>query len=293
MAYNPYAVANTLTNLEQSRLKAIQQGKEADVEVGKQKSKMYDEYMADVKEAERRAEEALAKQYKGKKGIGFLGQLVSMINPIAGAVVGGITAASEGKRRGKHDVGQAKQAKELAMSIDPRWGKTFLGRGEGGSRDYLSRVESGYGDLISQAQSRADKLGSLSGMAATGLQAGIGDYAFGTSFKDVMGTLKAGKGIAGGGFQGTPFQNPTIGPLQEGVARFPGTADVSGLAEQFGTSEDIISKLLGAKSPKGRSLFEALKGFGGDYGSNVQNILGKQVGGGQNIANILQILQGL
>ena len=268
MAYNPYAVAQSLSQLQQSGIQAKQQGKLASQKVGIQKEKMTEQYMRDIKEAERKAQEALSKRYKGKKGLGFLGSLIGAFNPIAGGVIGGLTGMSEARRRGKHMVGQAEVAKEAAMNIDPRWKGTFLGKGEGGASDFLSTAEDYYGDIVSKyRQAKPSGLGLL----AKGLESGLSSYTTGKSLQGIGKGMGAAKGIGGTEFA-SPMVDPTstvgdvFGPLPEGASKFPGFAVPSALAKQYGVSEDLISKLLGAKSPGGRALWEGLKGAGGVFG---------------------------
>ena len=267
MAYNPYAVAQSLSQLQQSGIQAKQQGKLASQKVGIQKEKMTEQYMRDIKEAERKAQEALSKRYKGKKGLGFLGSLIGAFNPIAGGVIGGLTGMSEARRRGKHMVGQAELAKEAAKRIDPRWKGTFLGKGEGGASDYLSTAETYYGHILSKyRQAKPSGLGLL----AKGLESGLSSYTTGKSLQGIGKGMGAAKGIGGTEFA-SPAVDPTVegvfGPLPKGAkSRFPGFADLSALAKQHGVSEDLISKLLGAKSPGGRALWEGLKGAGGVFG---------------------------
>ena len=288
MAYNPYAVAQSLSQLQQSQLETEQKGKIAKQEVGLQKGKMTEQYMSDIKEAERKAQEALAKKYKPKrKGLGFLGSLIGAFNPIAGGVIGGLTGMSEARRRGKHMVGQAELAKEAAKRIDPRWKGTFLGKGEGGASDYLSTAETYYGDILSKyKQAKPSGMDLLS----KGLASGLSSYTTGKALQGIGKSMGAAKGIKGGA--GLPPIDTTIGPLPEGASRFPEGllgVDPSVLAKQYGVSENLISKLLGAKSPGGRALWEGLKGIGGGQQAAMADLSGKQ--GMEQLNMILKMLQ--
>tara|TARA_R100000808_G_scaffold59_1_gene388 strand:- start:6259 stop:7173 length:915 start_codon:yes stop_codon:yes gene_type:complete len=180
MAYNPYAIADTLSQLEQSQMKTSQQERESKIKTFEQKGKMEEQYLEDIRAAERKAQAELAKRQKKKKRRGWLKSIISIINPIAGAVIGGVDAARQQKKSAKHMLDRAQAAKKYAKDIDPRWSKTFLGKGEGGSKDYLSKAEDYYGGLVTQAQDAKPKFGDL---FTTALGTGLTSYASGKAME--------------------------------------------------------------------------------------------------------------
>jgi hypothetical protein len=262
MAYNPYAVADTLSQLQQSGLKTQTAKRESDVKISGQKKQMEKLMMKEVREAEKKAQAALAKKKKKSKWGGILGGIVSLFNPIAGAVLSGISSASQAKSGAKHLLSQAQLAKKHAMNIDPRWQNTFLGQG---AEEYLTQAEKGYGDLVSQAQDAQMNFGDL---LKTATVSGIGSYATGKALSGIGENIKAAKGIKELGLGGAGTEG-FVGPLPEGATTDiisptldAGSLDIAGLADQFGIDETIMSKLLEAKAPGLRGIFEGAKGIG-------------------------------
>ena len=201
MAYNPYGVVQSRVNLAEQQQKAKQQGIETKEGVFKQKTKMKDEFMAELKEAEKQAQIALQQQMKKKKGGGFLKMLISAVNPFLGAVYSGVRGAREGQKAGEHAVDMATLAKQYATNLPSksRWGKTFL---RGAQDEYLTSAEKGYGDILTQAQDMSSKLSNPMEMFKTALGTGMSSFAMGKAMEaggeKVGGLFKKGEGAVKG-----------------------------------------------------------------------------------------------
>ena len=264
MAYiNPYSLADSFTQLKESQIKTAQQRRESDIEVGTQKDKMEKQYIKDIEAAEKKAQDELnKKRSKKNKGFKLMTTLLSAFNPIAGAVIGGIDTATQSKKSAKHMLDRAIGAQKYAQDIDPRWGKTFLGKGEGGSRDYLSKAEGFYGDLVRQAsEAQPSALDSFK----TAAMSGIGSFATGKAMEGLGGLFK---------------KMPTEGPLNLGQENLGET--LSNLVEAP------------AKNTPFANLFDNLgpylKGVGTKFGKD--NPFGEGEGG-QGLKGLLAILSQL
>ena len=72
MAYNPYAVVQSLEKLVESGQQVKQQGVETREKTGIKKQEMKEEFGAELEQAEKDAKTALQQQMGKKKGKGFL-----------------------------------------------------------------------------------------------------------------------------------------------------------------------------------------------------------------------------
>ena len=97
MAYNPYQVATTEQSILENLIGAKQSQRLGAEAIGQQKSEMKTEF-----EKEQKAlideQERIAKQTRKKKWYEKIAPLISLINPIAGAVVGGLAGMKGVKR---------------------------------------------------------------------------------------------------------------------------------------------------------------------------------------------------
>ena len=281
MAYNPYALADTFTQLAESEQEAKRMGQESRIGTALKKQDIKKEYEGKLAEAHKRAQEVLQKQMsKRSKGRGWLKKLVSIALPGVGAIWSGIDAAKEGKRAGKHALDMAELAKKYALDVDPtgRFANLFTGDS---LADYKRVAEKDYGDIVSQAQIQKDKLSDPTNMLKTALATGITSYGAGKAMKAGMGKLKGIKPFTKGegilkdvkslkkaGISGDTFKDILKSPVATDTP-----IDVSTITEdidpkmvdlikQLGpeTAGGVdISKLLDAKSPFFKLLKEAGK----------------------------------
>ena len=259
--YNPYVIADSLANLQKSQYDVAQRGKDASLDVALHKGKMKEEYLEDIKRAEEEAIRLLNEQRKKKKGNWVL-DLVKQVNPVVNAIVSGGKAMLEAKNTSKHMIDQATSAKEAALNIDPRWSKNWLANVKGGAKEYLGQADDYYGNILAEYKKAKPSLIDTLGI---GMTKGAEAYSKGSPIKDIGKYLELGQNVAKGDFMEMPLKDTLIGPLKEGVPRFksegPGVG-ISEIAEKYGVSEDMISKLLGAKTPVIRSLFEGASAYG-------------------------------
>ena len=190
MAYNPYQVAQSQTGLMEALLGAEQKKKSMQSAASGQMAKMEKDFNAQLRLAQKRAEEALSKKKKGG-GLAKLGNIVSMFaGPIAGPILGGLTSAAEMKGQSDFAKRQAKRAKGAALGLDfDRYGKTFLGKK---ALDYKADTESAFDDMIQKADV------GMGDLLKTGLQSGISSMAMSEIGGSIMGGMKdvgAAKGI--------------------------------------------------------------------------------------------------
>ena len=205
MAYNPYAVVQSLEDLHESGQQAKQQGVETREKTGIKKQEMKEEFLAEIKKAQEVAQIALQQQMKKKKGKGFLKILASAINPVFGAIYSGVDAARQGKKAGEHAVDMATLAKQYATSLPSanRWGKTFL---SGATDEYLTGAEKGYGDILTQAEDMESKLSDPMEMFKTALATGVTQYGTGKAIGKGIDKFKSMKAIPK-----SSITSPTVG----------------------------------------------------------------------------------
>lgn len=277
MAVNPYALADTMNVAQRAKDETRQQYGEAKEKLAIQKGKMTEQYEEEIANLQRQAEEELAKKYKPKKkGLGFLGGLLGMWNPIVGALVGAGVGMSESKRGAKHFLKQTELAKNIASNLDKRWGKTFLASGPGGSRDYLRGVDQTYGKLFTKAQEAEPDSFDL---FKIGLTDAVKSYAMGKTLKGLgegLGTARDIKKLQGEFLkEGMDFSEIAKDPSAIRGHLESGEMFSGKLGEMFsGESGDkILTKLAGAKRPVLKQLFENLgevgtEGFFDDKGGS-------------------------
>ena len=265
MAYNPYAISSSYLEGLQAEAAKKTKGEAADVAVGTQKEKMIKEYEADLEAAHEKAQAELRRKRKKKKGLGWLGTLVSFINPIAGAVIGGFTAASEERDEGRHGLSKAKLARAYAKDIDQeRWGGTFLGKD---ASRYLKETSDIYDAQVETARDIKEKTGSLEGMGLTALLSGVTSWGTGEAMKGGVYKIKAAKDVkaleldklsSDVGIK--PGQIQPIGP--EGMPIDMGTGKavkaspkfIKSLSEKHNITEEEATKLAEAKHPQAKAL---------------------------------------
>ena len=270
MAINPYQAAAGQTKFYESLAKSKSLAEKMRGGAAIHKGKLKTEFEEELMQAEKRAQEALQEEYKQSKGGGLLSSLLGFIpgvGPILSGVAGGVTSALGAKKAGKHAEKMASRAKDYAMDIDPKWGKSFLGSA---ARKHEEEAGSFYGDILKSAQDVAKETSSLGGMLKTGMASGLSSYAMGKAMQGVGESMKAAKAVKGatttlpaniGGKAGIL----PVGP--EGFAGMPNpTFNIAELAKQTNVSEDLISKLLEAKTPGIRGIYEGIKGAGGKFG---------------------------
>ena len=247
MATNPYQAAAGDINLYESlvRSKTMQDKMRGGLQI--HKGKLTQEFEEELMKAEMDAQRALQEKSKKKKGLGALTSLLGFIpgvGPILSAAVGGISAATGAKESARKQRQMAERAKQFATSIDPRWQKSFL---SGRAAEYKSKAENLYGDILRKAETAEDKAGSTLGMLATGVGEGLKQYATGKAIGKATDTFKAGKEIKG------------MSGVDKSLAKKGFELDPTFLSEKLGIDQKTLGKLLDAKSPGGRALFEGVK----------------------------------
>ena len=261
MAYNPYAVSSSQTNLYDAlaQAKGMETGMEASVKghKGKLKGQFEDELMAAEKKAIAELERK-RKESKGSKWFKGLTTLISLVpgwGQIAGAVMGGLGGAFGAKKQAKEAAKMAGRAKKYALDIDPKWQKSFLG---GASKEYKSGAEKTFGDILKKAEKAKSKFGSLEGMLKTGLTTGLTSYATGKVLGGVGEKMKAAKVAKGA-------KSTTQDLIKAGMdpEMVMGNVDIAKLAKTSGVDEKLLETLMGAKAPGARGAWEGIKGIGG------------------------------
>ena len=294
MAFNPYAISGSILQGLQTEASKKTRKQKSDIAIATQKQKMISQFESELEAKEKAAQAALQRKYKSK-GLGNLVSIALAMGglPIAAAATGGVSAAVEGKRAGKHALSMAELAKKHAMDIDPRWKGTFLGRD---ASKYLRESEKGYGDIVSQARDIKQETGGLGGMLKTGLMSGITSFAMGKAMQGIGDKFAAVKDVKA--LKGTDFKVPVEGTslpsdigykaVQLDPKGMPMTSKVGikDLAAKHGLSENVIKKLMEAKAPGLKALFGSIGEAGEKFGT-------VETGGyATTLAGLLAMLQG-
>jgi len=187
MAYNPYQVATTEQSILENLIGAKQSQRLGAEAIGQQKSEMKTEF-----EKEQKAlideQERIAKQTRKKKWYEKLAPVISLLNPVAGAVVGGLAGMKGVKDTKKFEEDKLAQMKALDIGRVEEYGGTFLGdlartqedKAADVYEDYQESIDDiGAGDILT-----AGALGATKGYGAgkLGQSLGVSD----TFFKDVF-----------------------------------------------------------------------------------------------------------
>ena len=317
MAYNPYALADTFTQLAESGLEAKRMGQQSRIGTGLKKQDIKKEYTGMLEEADRKAQEALAKERaraskRTRRGRGFLKKLVSAFLPGVGAAWAGIDAAREGKKAGKHAFKQAELAKKYATQVDPTGRFKNLFTGDALSA-YKGEAEKTYGGILSEAKRRKEELSDPMKMLSTALTTGVTQYGAGKAMQAGMEGLKGLKPLSKGegiisnvkdlkkaGISGETFKDilkfptPTDTPIDVSSITQGIDPKMIDLIKKLGpeTAGGIdIAALLDAKSP----LFKLLKesaGKSGKYGrEDPLGLFGKGEDQADLLTGLLRMLQ--
>ena len=215
MPVNPFAIAKLYKTVEQGQRssKNLQrQDKMAAGEFVGQETEVAEDMM---RAKEREIAKLLGKEASGMGALGALGTAASMMNPLAGGIVSGLTSLMGGSKQRKHALRQIKAAR--AESIMPeKYAKSWMGKKTKG-------FEHGYATELDRMKAAVP---SKSDIFKSALMSGAGTY------------------IAGGGkskmteLRGTPTDamgysiDPTYGDMSlnvnTGAGLFAGGLDFTG-----------------------------------------------------------------
>jgi len=226
---NPYRQFAPGQTLIESLWKAQQARRRGQEETTAQMGKISKEFEEELVAVEQKAEEELQKRGGHRKKRPWYQKAIKTLIPIvAGAItggassiwMGGLSGAAKARdvyRKGSKDISfarqQARRAKELALSVDPRFGKMFTSRG---FTRYTGGAEQKYGGILRQAEGMR-KSDVISQALSSGLMAGFQGYT----------------GTKLGGNIGDAWR-------EAAAARGPGK-----FMSKFGTGEGMLSELFG------------------------------------------------
>ena len=301
MAYNPYTTSEGLRQLYETSVQTDTQKKAQEAATSAQMSTMEKQFETEVLEAEKKAQEALARQRarrskRTRRGRGFLKSLVSLFLPGVGAAWSGIDAAKEQKAQGKHLYRMAELAKKHATTIDPRWGGTFLGSK---SSKYLAGAEKSYGDLLRQAHDIKGKTGNPLEMLQTAVGTGLSSFATNKAIQGIA-EKASGKEFASSkrkAAKETANESAKhVGELiSSGMDKNMLTEAISTMPSAGGIDQDLLLSALG-KGGQGNFLEELMRLFG-EAGGEFGDILNTREDGGSGkadeVAGLLSMIESL
>ena len=230
MAVNPFDIARLY--------KTVEQGQRSSTNIQKQDKMAAGEFIGQETEVaedmmrakEREIAKILGKEASGMGALGALGTAASMMNPLAGGIVSGLTSLMGGSKQRKHALRQIKAARAEAI-MPEKYAKSWMGKKTKG-------FEHGYATELDRMKAAVP---SKSDIFKSALMSGAGTYIAGGG-KKTMGEIRAAKAA------GAP------------TGLFTGGLDLWGqgvLSGTGGESFDIGSSLFG-----GGNLLESL--FSGD-----------------------------